>query len=258
MRVFNDEEWERLHRENPQLKKSFKDYCPTCLKENGCTYVWGGQKVQCDCQQQLNLHKHYLWAGIGSTYQRLDWGDFEGDDKIVQALAVYVENRKRYLARGVGLFFTGDYGVGKTMLANLVLKEFVREGYRCYATTFSSVVEMFTAGWKSSSEQRYFQDRFIGSEVVLLDDVGRELRTRSKLSETTFDDILRQRVQAGRPTNITTNLTLNELEEGYGSAVLSLIREKSIVFDFGAGDYRSRANTRELDEIKAGLTRPIV
>lgn len=256
MKIFTDTELERLHLENPQLGKTAETYCPTCMLDR--KYIWRGTEYACDCMQQLNLHKHYLWSGIGSTYQRLDWLDFDGDDRIVRALGNYVENHKRYVSRGVGLFFSGDFGVGKTMLANLVLKEFVKLNYRCYATTFSGVVEMFTAGWKSASEQRYFQDRFIGSEVVLLDDVGRELRNKSKLSETTFDDILRRRVQSGRPTFITTNLSLAELEEGYGSAVLSLIREKSIVFDFGTGDYRSKANSRELEEIKKGWSRPIV
>ena len=43
--------------------------------------------------------------------------------------------------------------------------------------------------------------------VILLDDVGKELRgTRIALAETTFDEILRQRVQAGRATFITTNM----------------------------------------------------
>lgn len=254
--ILSDTDHARLLNENPQLRASYHDYCPTCRKTG--TYLWRNEVHECDCEEQLRLHMLYLHAGIGTTYQRLEWEDYKGDRDTVLAIARYVDAHKAYIQRGMGLFFTGPYGSGKTMLANLALKEFVRLGYKCYATTFATTINMFTAGWKSAAEQRYFEDRFIGSEVLLLDDVGRELRGTSKLSETTFDNILRQRVQYGRPTFITTNLDSEELEEGYGSAVLSLLREKSIVFEFAGEDYRGKANLREREEIERGEVRPIV
>ena len=51
----------------------------------------------------------------------------------------------------------------------------------------------------------------------------------------------------------TTNLTMSQLERGYGGAVLSLLREKSVVFEFTGEDFRPKANRRELlDEIAFG------
>ena len=75
-----------------------------------------------------------------------------------------------------------------------------------------------------------------------LDDIGKELRgTRLSLAETTFDAILRQRIQAGRTTLITTNMTPADLEDGYGAAILSLVREKSLELIFDGTDYRTTA-----------------
>lgn len=256
-RYLSDAESERLYRNYPQIGRSYESYCPTCDKTG--VYRWKSRDNDCDCEYQLQLHKHYLAAGIGVTYQRLDWEDYEGPDKTLTAVSKYLDRHEQFLKRGMGMYFSGSYGTGKTMLANLVLKELVKFGYSCWATTFSQTVEMFTAGWGDKVEQAYFQQKFINSQVLLLDDVGKEMTgTRLKLAETTFDAILRQRVQSGRATLLTTNLTPVDLESSYGAAALSLVREKSLELVFDGNDYRPSANSREVSEVLKGETRPIV
>ncbi len=251
----SDEESNRLYETHPRLGSNPELYCPTCSKTG--KYKWKGKELDCNCVYQLQLHKHYLASGIGVTYQRLDYGDYDGPEEVVESLIKYVENHQKYVPRGIGLTFPGEIGTGKTMLATLTLKELIKLGYKCYSTTFANTIEMFTAGWYNQEDKKYFQKKFVKSEVLLLDDLGRELRTKSKLSETTFDSILRTRVQEGRPTFITTNMTYDELREGYGSAVLSLLTEKSIVHEFNGEDFRQVANKRELKELQQGETRPI-
>lgn len=266
-KFFSDEAQARLIESNPQLRGGDPTkYCPTCATVG--TYTWKGEEHRCDCVQQLHLHMHYLNAGIGVTYQRLSREDYQGKTEIDELFDTYVGNHWAYVNRGVGLFFTGDYGTGKTMVANLMLKEFVKRGYTCYATTFAQMIEMYTAGWKKASEQRMFEKRFKESQVLLLDDVGRDWMMsqelnksggrRSTLEESTFDTILRTRVQFGRPTFITTNLVEEELQDSYGGAVLSLLSEKSIMKQFVGDDFRPKATSRELQEIEAEEVRPIV
>ena len=151
----------------------------------------------------------------------------------------------------------GDFGSGKMLAMNLLIKSLIHQGYDCYATTFASMIELFTAGWRSPDEQRWFQRKVVQSDVLLLDDLGRELKRNSKLSESTFDDVLRSRVQTGKVTLITTNLTEDEMDEGYGSAVLSLLQESSVVREVEGGDFRPQANQRMREEIDAGEVRPI-
>lgn len=248
-----DEEADRLYKRYPNLGKSSEDYCPTCHKKG--SYRWRGQEWKCDCHHQLQLYKHYLAAGIGVTYQRLEWIDVQGRDDIVGPLAKYLTNHVDYVGRGVGLFFTGTVGTGKTLLTTLCLKTLVKFGYSCFATTFAQTIDMLTAGWHSPEEKLYFRKKFVDSQVLLLDDVGREMRT--KLSESTFDSILRTRVQEGRPTFVTTNMTSSEIESGYGSGVLSLLMESSISWEFSGDDFRPQAQMRTLEEIRKGETRPI-
>lgn len=254
-RSLPQEDADRLYIEHPHLRSDYEDYCPTCRKEG--TYQWDGEEHVCDCQMQLQLYKHYLNAGIGVTYQRLHWSDFNGDPKILDQIAKYVLAPDKYITRGVGLILVGDFGTGKTMLATLALKEFVKKGYTCYSTTFANMVDMLTASWYDQEERLFFRRKVLNSEVLLLDDLGKELKRKNSLSETTFDNILRTRMQAGRPTFITTNMNRDELEEGYGAAVLSLLVEGSILYVLEGDDFRRRSNERTLEEIERGLVRPI-
>lgn len=153
--------------------------------------------------------------------------------------------------------YLGDILTHNTFGVTMLLKDLIKQGYKCYSTTFASMIEMFTAGWKSTADQRYFQEKIVFSDVLLLDDLGRELRTKNRLSESTFDDVLRRRVQDGRPTFITTNMTLVEMNEGYGAAVLSLLSEKSILHQVTGDDFRPKANRRMVREVQDGESRPI-
>jgi DNA replication protein DnaC len=229
------------------------DYCPTCQKKG--TYRWRGEEHQCDCAHQLQLHKWYTFSGIANRYQTLDWHDWKGDEAWFQNIRFYVDNP--YVDRGIGVILYGPNGTGKTMIANFILKELVKKGIRCYATTFSDMIEAFTAGWRDDESKRWFERKFKRTRVLLLDDLGREQRGRAGLPQTTFENLLRARVQAGRPTLITTNMEPDEIGTGYGAAVLSMLREQSWAQHMTGADFRPHAEARASREVALGETRPI-
>lgn len=255
-RFLSEQDAERLYRLHPEMKSSPDRFCPTCRTTK--SYKWKGQSYPCDCEEQLQLYKHYLNSGIGIHYQRLQWEDYSSDQGALEIVGKYLESHEQVINKGLGLIFVGPYGVGKTFLTMLAIKELVKLGYTCYATTFTSMIEMFTAGWADRSEQRFFQERIKGSQVLLLDDIGKEMRTKTNLSESTFDDVLRSRVQNGRPTFLTTNMLMEDMKQGYGSAVFSLLGEVSIVHQFSGDDHRPEVMVRHMAEVDLEETRPIV
>lgn len=254
----SDEESRELYRQYPDLVGDPERYCPTCLKKNRCTYQWGGETVYCDCVEQLQLHKHYLKAGIGVLYQRYSWDDYHGPEGLKSLCAQYIENHEQLVNRGIGIILSGPFGVGKTMSMNLLVKSLVHLGYTCFATTFTGMIDMFTSGWQAREDQQRFQSKIVNSRVLLLDDVGKEFRTKTNLAESTFDSVLRRRVQDGKPTFMTTNMLLSEMETGYGAAIFSLLREVSITEEVAGQDFRKVAAERTLSEVLSGSTRPIV
>jgi len=246
-----------IYAHHPTVGRSPDTYCPTCDKTG--VYQWKGEQHKCDCELQLQLLKHYLAAGVGVPYQRLGWEDLDNND-LVDQVADYGLNSE-YMRRGIGLLLVGDVGVGKTMVAMLCLKDFVKAGYNCFATPFTELVAYFSTGVAmalyTDEERRRFQHKVIGSQVLLLDDIGKEHQSASDLPESTLDYVLRTRVHHGRSTIITTNLDFFDIRPRYGDAVHSLLREKSIIIPVTDTDFRRKAHDREIDEIKAGETRPI-
>lgn len=251
LRFLSDAEANRLYDRHPQLGENAETYCPTCDATG--TYRWKGEQHPCDCELQLQLNKHYLAAGIGATYQRLDWEDLR-DDAVGQLCQQYLA--KKLHDQGWGWLLYGPFGTGKTLTANLLLKDLVKSGHDCYATTFSSMIEMYTAGWKSTDERRYFERKVVHSDILLLDDIGREFKRTTKLSETTFDDVLRTRVQEGRATLITSNLAPRELTAGYGGSIFSMLSEVSFMHEFSGEDFRTDSKTR-MAAVLNGEVRPI-
>lgn len=248
-----DAELKRLRDTYPEL---LAGQCPTCAGAK--TYRYQGQDHDCDCQQQRFLQTRYLHAGIGIAYQRLGWEDLKIPDDQRGAVLDYRDNAYEYVRRGVGLILHGSVGTGKTMVANLTAKDLVKDKYDCYVTTFASAVENFTATWGDRDEKRVFAQRFMHSHVLVLDDLGREMRSSNRLPQSTFEHILRTRVQGGRPTILTTNMTAQELQGGYGANVLSMLIGQSIEIELTGKDFRPQSNVRTREEMKAGEMRPII
>lgn len=254
MGYLSEAELAQLKLTHPEIS----DQCPTCL--GATVYTWKGTERFCDCREQRRLNVQYSRAGIGMTYQRLDWSDlrplFPPDKERIDR---YLASPDRYVTQGIGLMLSGGVGTGKTLLVNLILKALIRQGYDCYFTTFSGAIEAFTSTWGDNAEKRRFADRFMRSRVLCLDDLGKEFRAKTNnLAESTFDNILRTRVQEARPTLLTTNLAAVDLTIGYGASALSLLLEKCIGITMAGEDFRPKAHDRIIDEVERGETRPIV
>jgi DNA replication protein DnaC len=209
----------------------------------------------CNCPDQLQRFKHYLAAGIGKTYQVLTFDDYAGDQAALDSCNRYMNLHKAYISSGVGMVFMGTQGTGKTMLPMLMMKFFVREGYNCFATTFTDMVVKITDSWFTA--ERDFKRKIDSAHVLLIDDLGKDVPRPGTRESALMDTILRERVQNSRPTFITTNLNLQAFQEAYGVSAMSLLRERSNVVVVQGGDFRNQALERSMQESKQGIVRPI-
>lgn len=259
-RYLSDEEAELLYQQHPHVPRSYLDGCPTCGGTGAYVDV-DHKEYECNCEIQLQLHKLYLRAGIGDIYQRLTWDDYDLTSQAVAPLKTatqYLDSYHNYVLNGIGIMYIGEFGAGKTMLSCLTAKALIRLGYDAFFTTFQGMAQMFTAGWKSQSDKALFEQRVVGSQVLVLDDIGKEFRTKTNMNEALFDHVLRQRVINARPTFLTANENQDSLRHGYGSAVISLISERSIVQTVEGTDFRPKARDRAVLEAQQGIRRPIV
>lgn len=138
----------------------------------------------------------------------------------------YVSDIPTRFTENEGIIFLGSNGVGKTLLSCLIMKEAYRNRYSAKRVTFVEYITLYTRAWGASSRERieYEEElyaRYKSVEFLVLEEVGKEID--SKVSAPILEDLLRYREDKGLVTIICTNLTKNNLQDKYGSSVMSLI-----------------------------------
>lgn len=254
----SDADAEQLYRMFPETPMGFLTGCPTCGKNRG-EYVDGtvvlptgpGGAVEewgCDCQDQLSRHKHYLSAGIGMTYQVLNWTDWDGSPDVMAQLSnMYLNDFESKLATGAGLvLMSKSLGTGKTFVATLVLRMAIRDyGVSGFMTTYADMLTNMKKGWRDAEFSGWYERKVNSSKVLVVDDLGREASAGDfgwQFSTETLDSLIRTRVQQSKVTIITTNLLPDPLEQRYGEAVKSLLTEKFLPILMEGDDYRKNSN----------------
>ena len=189
---------------------------------------------------EKRLHLLYKRAGIMELWWDKSLEDFKGDKKVLVHVMEYIENLETNLASGRGLFFIGANGVGKTYLTTSIMKEAIEQGYTVQFSSLGGLVELFTAGWHSQDEKKRFQRKIRNVNLLAVDDVGKEHRGGSGLSEIIFDNLIRYRVQRKKTTLLTSNQNPKDVKTIYGNSIASLLNECVRIIKVGGDDYRSK------------------
>ncbi|MFE4863217.1 hypothetical protein, partial [Streptomyces sp. NPDC056670] len=212
-----------------------------------------------DCTAQWLMHLWFLNAGIGANYQRLTWADVASVDKgIVEQIMAYVLNAKRNVADGRNLvLWSQSPGTGKTLLLSLLLKALMVQTFQAHLAQFNEIIDLFTNSWRDKTEREQWNRRVRNVDILGMDDMGKENKGRIEMVEAMVDQIIRARVSDSLPVAITTNLTPQQMQEGYGGYVMSLLSEQADFIEVTGSDYRPRRRELSAQEARLGLVRPI-
>ncbi|MCX4799702.1 DnaA/Hda family protein [Streptomyces sp. NBC_01242] len=259
-------DFERLKSTHPKLWVDPKRECKTCLKQNGNTYHWWADNsrteiatFECDCTAQWLMHLWFLNAGIGTNYQRLTWDDVASVDAgIVEQIMSYAINAARRVSDGRNLvLWSTSPGTGKTLLLSLLLKALMVQNHQVHFSQFNEIIDLFTSSWRDNAEREQWNRRVRNVDILGIDDMGKEHKGRLEMVEAMVDQIIRARVSDSSPTIITTNLTPQQMQEGYGGYVMSLLSEQADFIEVTGADFRPRRRELTSQEADLGLARPI-
>ena len=124
------------------------------------------------------------------------------------------------------LLLSGGTGLGKTFLSGCIAREVSRRGY---SVVYDTAISLFAACetrrfTRDAGEERQARDdtrRYLGCDLLILDDLGSELTT--PLAQTTLYEVVNTRLQAGRHTVISTNLSMDHIAARYTPQLTSRI-----------------------------------
>jgi hypothetical protein len=235
------------------------DTCRTCGGNR--TFRWyasGSDELvtyECPCSDQWTLMLYLLYCGVPINYQRLAFRDVRQlSPATVEVLNAYTDDLDFHFDRGMGLYFYGKNGTGKTLLASLVLKKAIAAGYRGFFTTFADLTERRKMGFELPQMREWYMGQLRNADVLLLDDPGKEMGT--DFNANLLDEVIRYRVGMSLPTLVTTNVTPSRFERRYGVSAASLLTETMKVHEVTGEDYRPSRYQDSEREKTLGLSRP--
>ncbi len=254
---FSDAQMAELERNAEYRQRGSK--CPVCLGTGKYRYLG----VEYDCPDDdyghimLRLAKLYWLHNIPLQYQDLIWDEYP-HPVAKDVVERYLANFELLRLSGAGLIFTSkDLGVGKTWGATHVLKERVKQGTDGWFANFFEVKGYYDI--VDDAERSYKIRRVQEAELLVLDEVVKPYtEAQKRFYSDKLEELIRPRQNANFPTIITTNMTLDELDDTF-PRVFSLIFANGIDIELQGVDARTNGTVwKKTSELKMnGETRPI-
>lgn len=137
---------------------------------------------------------------------------------------------------GLGLFFTGNYGSGKTQAATYVLERLVRDrNASVYVTDLDGVNDLLVNKDDASRSQK---DKYLFKTDVLFIDSLPKMLNKSRDPKEVLATILRKRIEFNKITFLASHLSLEKISNLFGEEVASLLNQCIIEISLPKKDYR--------------------
>lgn len=220
--------------------------CPKC-EDTG--FIDG---VRCECLRDLLKKLAIEELNRVSPLQLCDFSGFDlfyySDQKDSKLGVVPRENMTKIVAycekyahtfskSSSSILMLGPTGLGKTHLSLAIAKEVILKGYQvlyCTAQDILRTIEREHFSKEISDDETL--KTVLDADLLLLDDLGAEYQT--SFNTATVYNIINTRLNFGRPTIISSNLTSQELEERYTERVVSRLLTQYTYLRFVGEDVR--------------------
>jgi DNA replication protein DnaC len=225
-----------------------------CAECGGTGYLLldGGAKP-CTCREDRQAGRRLKRANIPPRFATKTLDTFQSRTRptkdIHQSAEAYISSFNTQtldsteITRTNGLLFIGGVGSGKTHVAVAVLRAVIGRGFTGRYTNVVDLLDDLRAAFEPNAPQsgQEIIDDLVRVDLLVLDDLGAESPTgwvHDRLYQ-----IINRRYEENRPTIVTTNLALDELEKQVGPRITSRLCEMCSEITFPNRDWR-RANMR--------------
>ena len=214
------------------------------------------ENQKCHCFKQASIDLLYTQSNIKEILNTENFNTFSfnyfDDSKrysglertALENMQHIVSDCKQFIAdfdKGFSnLFFYGNTGVGKTFLTHCIAKELLESTHSVIYFSAFDLFNLFSkATFERGSEKANLQEMYshiFDCDLLVIDDLGTEL-TNSFVSSQLFLCI-NERLMRKKSTIISTNLTLDILQETYSERVSSRIVSNYQLYKLVGDDIR--------------------
>lgn len=140
-------------------------------------------------------------------------------EKIKNSCSKYAVNFSRC---SKNIMFMGGTGLGKTHLSLAIANVVINKGYSVvYGTAQNILSDLQNENFGRDDNLRYYERAVLNCDLLILDDLGTEFKNNYTVA--CLYNIINSRLSAKLPTIISTNFTLDELEDKYDQRITSRI-----------------------------------
>ena len=176
-----------------------------------------------------------------STFQNFDLDKYPDNTRnIMSKIFDYCKNYAyNFEVNNDSLMFIGNTGLGKTHLSLAIAGVVIEKGYGVIYGSLSNILSKIENEHFSSNSTSTI-DSVCNCDLLIIDDLGTEFST--PFTRSTVYEIINHRQLNSKPTIISTNLNIDELEKAYTQRVVSRICGKYRCFEFLGNDIRFENN----------------
>ena len=253
----------KLREKNKTLREKLSDILKSVnLREDYLEIKYNCEKCQdegfidgvmCDCMKDMLKKEAYDRL---NDFSPLDVSSFEnfsldyysdssrnGEQSPKKRMSCILNFCKGYAANfkkdSSSLLMTGSTGLGKTHLSLAIANEVINRGFGViYSSTQNMISNMEKGKFKSFFDCNPSEKYYSECDLLIIDDLGTEYST--SFSSAVIYSVINSRIMRRRPTIISTNLSMRELEKYYNQRMVSRIIGNNIRLEFLGTDIRQK------------------
>lgn len=234
------------------FEEGYLDDSPICDKCGGSGYI-GSNMCECLtelCRQEQKKEVSVLSGSREAFNQfRLDYYPDRIDPKYGASPRTIMERNLKicrtyaltFAPNAGNLLFVGGTGLGKTFLSACIARAVADRGY---SVVYESAGHLFgkleQAKFSPSEKARREAARFTDCDLLILDDLGTEMP--GQFVTAAFYTLLNDRILAGKPMVISTNLNIDEAARRYSPQIASRLQGSFQGLTFVGEDIRILKN----------------
>lgn len=214
--------------------------CPDC-KDTG---LQDGKLCHCFLQLERSIAYQELSMSVPLENSRFEtfsldyYEDAKAHDQMSRIYRACRNYANSFHVNSRSLLFKGSTGLGKTHLSLAIAGEALQKGYGVIYSSTQSLAALLEKERfrKADSSEMSTEEQYQTCDLLILDDLGTEFHTA--YTDAILYDIINTRMLSNKPTIISTNLTMPELEKSYSARFASRITGYYATMEFLGNDIR--------------------